>query len=598
MKALVAVEDGKYWEHHGVRPFSVLRAFWQNVTSRRRISGASTITMQSVRLIEPHRKSYFEKWMEMFRALKMEREKDKIWIISQYLNRAPFGSNLIGIESAAQGWFGKGAKELGLGEAALLAGIVQAPSRFRPDRHLDKALVRRDYVLARMVECGYATEEQIGAAKSVIPEVRRSPRPFRHPHYCDWYMNEVLMRDRSRQRISGDFTTPLDADVQKLCEDVVNEPAGHSAAAVVMKVATGEVIALAVSGEYFGEADGQVNTALAPRPAGSTLKPFLAAQALSLGIITADSALLDAPLSVKGYNPQNFDGKFRGEVPLRDALIESLNLPFVRLLSDVGVESFATYLRSHGFRLAADGKDPSATYGLGLAVGNAEVTLMELVRAYRILAASASPESLAVAEMLSGTERSAAAFGHVADVTLPRFAWKTGTSSAYRDAWTVAWNPEYVIGVWCGHLTGFGDESIVGAKAAAPLAWKIARALYPDESAAPWFRSGGGTADASAGRTGKSSASPAARGRIVPAIKSPQPGTVYKLIDSDLPQRLVAKTAGFPEGTRLWWFLDGVPAGETAGPSPFTCALTPGSHTLSCSAADGSTASTTFTVEE
>ena len=145
VKALVASEDGTFWTHGGVRPLSALRAAFQNVFSGRRVSGASTITMQAVRLIAPHPKSLWWKWKEAVLAVKMERCKSKEWIVTQYLNRAPFGANFVGVEAAAQGWFGKGAKELGLGEAALLAGMVQAPSRYRPDRHYDRAIARRDY---------------------------------------------------------------------------------------------------------------------------------------------------------------------------------------------------------------------------------------------------------------------------------------------------------------------------------------------------------------------------------------------------------------------------------------------------------------------
>ena len=157
VKAIVASEDGTFWTHCGVRPLSALRAAFQNVTTGRRVSGASTITMQAVRLIAPHPKSLKWKFIEAVKALKMERRKDKRWILSQYLNRAPYGSNFVGIEAAANGWFGKGAKELGIGEAACLAGMVQAPSRFRPDRSLDSLLKRREYVLGRMLTLGYIT---------------------------------------------------------------------------------------------------------------------------------------------------------------------------------------------------------------------------------------------------------------------------------------------------------------------------------------------------------------------------------------------------------------------------------------------------------
>ena len=217
VKAIVASEDGTFWTHRGVRPLSALRAAFQNLTTRRRVSGASTITMQTVRLIAPHPKSLFQKYCEAIRALKMERKRGKLWILSQYLNRAPFGSNLVGIEAAANGWFGKGAKELGLGEAACLAGMVQAPSRFRPDRSIDAALRRRAYVLERMRALGYITEEQRQAAETVRPVVCRAPRPFRHPFFCDWAMAQAC-GGGAPSRLGGDRVTTLDADVQGLCD--------------------------------------------------------------------------------------------------------------------------------------------------------------------------------------------------------------------------------------------------------------------------------------------------------------------------------------------------------------------------------------------
>ena len=339
VKAVVASEDGSFWRHHGGRPRSFRRAACQNVFHRRRISGASTITMQAVRLISPHPKNLWWKWKEAVQARKMERAKTKEWILSQYLNRAPFGSNLVGIESAAQGWFGKGAKDLGLGEAAMLAGMVQAPSRFRPDRGYDRAIRRRDYVLGRMLELGLADARQVEGAKSVRPVVRRAPRPFACPHFCDWVVS-------TRQ---GDVSTALDADVQAVCERAVNgasEAGAYSSAAVVMRVSDGQVVAMAVSGDYFNPDGGQVNTALAPRPAGSTLKPFLTALAFERDVISPSDRLVDAPVSFQGYRPANFDGRYRGEVTVREALVQSLNVPFVLLLRELGVETFGQALRS------------------------------------------------------------------------------------------------------------------------------------------------------------------------------------------------------------------------------------------------------------
>ncbi|MBO7721831.1 MAG: transglycosylase domain-containing protein [Kiritimatiellae bacterium] len=621
VKALVAAEDGEFWRHRGVRPLSVARAAFQNLTHGRRLSGASTITMQTVRLIRPHPKSYWWKWKEAVMALKMERVKDKLWIISQYLNRAPFGSNLVGVEAAAQGWFGKGAKELGLGEAAMLAGMVQAPSRYRPDRCRERALKRREYVLERMRELGMIDGRQLSAARGVLPEIRRSKRPFAAPHYCDWYLR------RLGEDAGGDRTTPLDPDVQRICENAVNAAAaksGCACAAVVTRVRDGEVVAMACSGDYFDGRDGQVNTAVSPRPAGSTLKPFLAALAMDSGTVAPDERLKDAPQSFKGYRPANFDGRHRGRVSLRDALVLSLNLPFVRLLNRVGVEKFGARLRRLGFSGLPD--DLSRT-GLGMAVGNVEVTLAELTAAYGTVARGGaavdgstvfSPAACyIVSEMLSGGERAGAALGHVADVDAARFAWKTGTSSAYRDAWTVAWNPEYAVGVWCGHKRGgFGDRSVVGAKAAAPVCWKISRQLRRT----PWFREPPGVvhrkicsfsglaASADCPETedglaidGSSPATPCemhrrgADGRVTVLedrgdelfILRPEDGAEIKKIPGALDQRLICQAAGDAADATVWWFVDGKPAGKSPGKDAVAVEVGVGEHVITCSNSSG-----------
>ena len=631
-KALIASEDSSFWTHCGVRPLSILRAAWQNLTSRRRISGASTITMQALRLIRPHPKTLLWKWREAVMAMKMERAKDKLWILSQYLNRAPFGSNLVGIESAAQGWFGKGAKELGLGEAALLAGIVQAPSRFRPDRAMERALKRRDYVLGRMRELGIIDDFQLEAAMGVVPEVRRSQRPFRAPHFCDWALRRSGL-DQQRQSTSGMLHTALDADLQEVCENAVqgaSERGGWSVAAVVLRTSDLEPVAMAVSGDYFDAKGGQVNTAASPRPAGSTLKPLLVALAMDLGLVTPEERLNDTPKAYKGYRPANFDAKHRGRVTVRDALVLSLNLPFVQLLERVGIERFGSLLRSLGFsHMSAQ----DSSFGLGMAIGNVEVTLLELARAYAIVASGGEGGLLSagarylISDMLSGVERSGAALGHIADVSTSRFAWKTGTSAAYRDAWTVAWNPEYVVGVWCGHMYGgFGDKTLVGAKAAAPVCWTIARALYPQNDG-PWFDEPpevfcrevcsltGLPANpdcpvremgrALKGRSSSALCKAHRRGvdgnvEEIPEngleIASPEDGARFTLVDGVPQQRIACQVVDNPDDRKLWWFVDGVPVGESLGVRPFTIAMDKGEHVISCAASDGSSASVQVTV--
>ena len=634
VKALVASEDGEFWSHHGVRPLSIIRASFQNLFYRRRISGASTITMQAVRLINPHPKTMWCKWKEAVMAVKMDFKKTKIWILSQYLNRAPFGANFVGIESAAHGWFGKGAKDLGIGESAMLAGMVQAPSRFRPDRNYERAFHRRDYVLNRMKKLGYITEEQRLAARSVRPVVCRSPRPFKHPYFCD-YILASLGRNRALQKKSGIINTSLDTDIQSIvCNsvDAAAKDGGYSVASVVMKAATGEVAALHCSGDYFSDKDGQVNTALAPRPAGSTLKPFLAALAMDAGLATPSTRLLDTPLSVKGYRPANFDSAYRGRVSLSDSLILSLNIPFVRLLGKIGVERFGDKLRELGFKhLNVDDGDS----GLGMAIGNVETTLVELTRAYQKLACGGDgifsrESSYLVSEILSGAERSSAALGHIADVVTPRFAWKTGTSSAYRDAWTVAWNPEYVIGVWCGHKRGgFGDKTLVGAKAAAPVCWQIARQLYPQNNG-PWYvkietikerdfcQLTGEIASANCLKREKGSfiagvSSPrpcsahrqGADGKVSAMdecvnngfrIMSPENDAKFQLVKGMFRERIVFRTADAKDDEILWWFVDGVQCGKTVGLEPFIYEMEEGAHCVLAVNAAGDSSKVDFEV--
>lgn len=634
VKALIASEDGEFWSHGGVRPLSIVRAVFQNVFYRRRISGASTITMQAVRLIKPHPKTMWWKWKEAVMAVKMERRKSKIWILSQYLNRAPYGSNFVGIEAASRGWFGKGPKDLGIGEAAMLAGMVQAPSRFRPDKNYERAFHRRDYVLRRMEKLGYITEEQRQAARSVRPVVCRSPRPFKHPYFCD-YILASIGKDRALQKKSGIINTSLDEDIQSIvcgAVDAAAKDGGYSVAAVVMKVLSGEVVALHCSGDYFSDADGQVNTALAPRPAGSTLKPFIAAQAMDLGFVTPSTRLWDSPMSVKGYRPANFDSAYRGRVTLSDSLILSLNIPFVRLVSKLGVERFADKLRELGLKHL---NYNDADSGLGIAIGNVEVTLVELTSAYQKLACGGGgvfsrESSYLVSEILSGQERSSAALGHIADVVTSRFAWKTGTSSAYRDAWTVAWNPEYVIGVWCGHKRGgFGDKTLVGAKAAAPLCWKIARQLYPQNNG-PWYVKMGTikevdvcslTGDVASQDCPKkekgdfisgvnsprpcSSHRRGADGKIVTIdecanksfkIISPENDAKFQLVGGTLCERIVFRTVDVKDDEILWWFVDGVQSGKTMGPEPFIYEMKEGAHSVLAVSAEGNSAKVDFEV--
>ncbi len=669
VQAVIAAEDKRFTSHHGVDPGALARAAWQNITSHRRISGASTITMQTVRLIRPHRRNLFWKVIESVQALRLERTMTKEEILSQYLNRAPFACNFVGVEAAAWGWFGKAPKELNLAEASLLAGLLQSPTRFRPDRYPEAAKKRRTYVLDRMEQLGMVRAEQRNDAERMPLVLRRAPRPFAEPFFCDWVQ-------QTARRYTGDLTTTLERALQYAVSERVARQAeaqGCDVAAVVLEVNSGAVRAMSCSGAYFDVPDGQVNTAAMPRPAGSTLKPFVYALAMDRGMLTPGWVLADVPRRFGNDEPLNFSGSFMGLVTAREALILSLNLPAIEVEERVGQPLFYETLR----QLGLDALNRSAAhYGLGLVLGNGSASLIELANAYACLArggrwqqcrffeekdgppASCPQEgrrifsegaSWLVTEMLSGDERAQDAVGHVANVRLARFAWKTGTSSGFRDAWTVAWNPEYVVAVWCGFKSGRrGSETLIGKKVAAPVVWEIIRHLYPT-GGSPWYERPAAVKErevcAVSGRVAgplcewrekdlglvqcssceicpvhvrdgkgpirarwplevaafldaqRRNMTDAHAGGDVMKIVSPAEGSVFRIADGLASQQVVFKVAGVASGEAVYWFRNDALEGTTAGGQPFFWTPERGTQRIICSAVSGASDTVTIHVE-
>ncbi len=650
-KAMVASEDRRFWTHPGVDGWALVRAVSQNLAGGRRVSGASTISTQVIRLLEPRRRTLPTKAIEAFRALQLERRLGKREILAQYLDRAPFGGNLVGIEAAARRYFGKGAAELSLAEAALLAGLPQSPSRLRPDRHPEAAKKRQAYVLERMEACGFITAPERAEALAQPLAARPGTYPFRAPHFCD------LVGVPARAEADATVRTTLDGDLQRMAEEILRRHLDGGSVAggavVVLEVKTGAVRALVGSPDYFAERQaGQVNGAVAPRAAGSTLKPFAYALALDRGLATPATVIPDVPMRFRDLDPRNFARDCRGLVSVRDALVASLNLPAIEIERRVGPERFWATLRELGL---ATIDRPAAHYGLGLVLGNAEVRLLDLANAYACFARGGawaparfvesgkppapkpvfSPEACwLVSDMLGGDERAMDTTGHAADVRLPPMAWKTGTSAGLRDAWTVAWNPEYVIGVWVGNPDGSAADELVGRKTATPIAWDLFRRLYPD-NAGPWFARPAGVEPramcAASGcapgphcahriedwaiaqvsrreicpvhRAGPEDVWPAAVAsflarRAAPApeepaeavrILAPARGSTYRwLADLDVDaQRLALDAASDRTGEVLHWFVDDKPVGKSQVGRPLFWPLERGTHQIVCSTARG-----------
>lgn len=650
-KAVVAAEDRRFWSHPGVDVLALARAVGQNLACGRRVSGASTISTQVIRMLEPRRRTLAAKAIEAFLALQLERRHRKDEILAQYLDRAPFGGNLVGIEAAARRYFGKGAAQLSLAEAALLAGVPQSPARLRPDRHFERAKRRQAYVLERMEACGFISARERAAGLAQPLAIRPGRYPFRAPHFCDWAGVPA--------RVGADATvrTTLDADLQRTAEAVLRRRlqagAAQGGAVVVLDVKTGAVRAMVGAPDYraAGRA-GQVNGALAPRAAGSTLKPFAYALALDRGLVTPATMIADVPTRFRDLDPRNFSLDYRGLVGVRDALVQSLNLPAIEIERRVGQERLYAALRELGLATIAQ---PPDHYGLGLVLGNAEVRLLDLANAYACLARGGewapvrclesaappatrpvfSPEACwLVGDMLGGEERARDATGHAAAVRLPPLAWKTGTSAGLRDAWTVAWNPEYVVGAWVGNPDGSSSDDLVGRKIATPIAWDLFRRLYPDNQG-PWFARPAGIekrvvcADSGCApgrhcphrvetwaiarvsrrelcpvhRTGSAAIWPAevasflAR-RAVPApaepaeavrILSPARGSVYRQMPAGetAAQRLALEAASDRPGETFHWFVDDRAVGQSRPGEKLFWPLARGRHEIVCSTAQG-----------
>ena len=504
--AAVAGEDKRFFRHPGVDPIALLRAAAQNVSSGKIVSGASTISTLVIKLTGGRRqRNLLTKCIEAFRALQMERVATKREIMEQYLNRAPFGSNLNGIAAAARRYYGKEPRDLTLAEAALLMGVPQSPARLRPDRFPAAARDRMAQILERMEDGGLISEEEKQQALEQPVSAGFHPLPRVAPHFCDLIS--------SRYPEEKTVRTFLDPDLQRMIEEVLRKDARSRSAAgisggsvVVIDVPSGEVRALAGSPDYADPVSGQVNCAVSSRSPGSALKPFIYALAFDRGLCTPETILADVPVAWSDYRPENFDGSFRGAVTVRSALINSLNIPAVRLAKGLGVPELLQLFRQAGLSTL---NKPAGHYGLGLAIGDGEVTLLDLTNAYAALARgglffpchlTAADKSFTgkrlfspgaawmITDILRNKNRRASPDNIPTASTCPEFAWKTGTSNGYRDAWAIGYTPEYAVGVWIGNPNGTPAKYLTGSTMAAPVLKDIFRRLYPKGNSPPFPR--------------------------------------------------------------------------------------------------------------
>jgi len=497
LQALLGYEDRWFWRHPGINPVALLRAGAQMLGSRRIVSGGSTLTMQVARIIDPglhgaRTRTPWGKLRQLLRALQLEAHLSKREILALYLERAPFGGTIEGVEAASWAYLGKPAARLSHAEAALLAVLPQAPSRLRPDRAPDAARVARDKLLARLTSIGAWTRAQVDEAR-IEPVVSRRLRPP---------MDAALLAQRLRNAhpAASRIASTLDPALQRTLEERVagyfsDLPPRTSAALLVVDNATLEARAY-VGSVAFGDKQrlGDVDMVQAWRSPGSTLKPFLYGMALDDGLIHSESLLIDAPQSFSGYRPSNFDAAFNGPVGVAEALRLSLNVPAVELLDRVGPVRFAARLERAGITL----KFPrGATPNLSLILGGTGARLEDLVGAFaalhrdgiagRVRYTSGDPRierrllssgaAWIVREILASNPRPGERDDTFDTGRRPKVAWKTGTSYGFRDAWAIGGTRAFTVGVWVGRPDGTPLPGQYGAVTALPLLFEVVDSL-------------------------------------------------------------------------------------------------------------------------
>jgi penicillin-binding protein 1C len=491
--ATLRYEDKYYARHPGVNPVALLRSAL-NLRAGGAHSGASTITMQLARLrFHLPTRTLSGKFVQIIRALELERHYSKAEILEAYLNLAPYGRNIEGVGAASQIYFDKPASRLTRPEAVALSVIPQSPARRalfvdRDNRSLDSAQSNW-YDRAKIDRQVFARLFSARAQKA---------RKFLAPHF----VQEIVAAEKGRDEI----VTTLDLAKQQLIErriaDYIQTNRGRgiqNAAALLVDTRTMDVLAQIGSADFFNaEIQGQVDGTRAPRSPGSTLKPFVYALALQQGLIHPLSILSDAPRSFGDYNPENFDREFVGPIRASDALARSRNLPAVELASQLHHPTLYEFLRGAGVKLPRS----ESLYGLALPLGGAEVTMEDLVRLYAALANNGELRPLRRTSCDPTTPRGRsiivpeAAFLTLEMLNLPRpevgraysdqaapVFWKTGTSHGFRDAWSIAVFNHYVLAVWIGNFDGRANGTFVGRIAAAPLLFQIIdslRATWPE----------------------------------------------------------------------------------------------------------------------
>lgn len=542
--ATIAVEDANFYSHPGVDPVGIVRAVWINLTSGETVSGGSTITQQLARILlfdeeERTERSLRRKIREAVLAWQLTQRYSKDEILTLYLNQSYYGGMAYGIEAAAQTYFNKSASDLILPECALLAGLTQTPGLYNPYTNPELAIERQKVVLGLMEKHGFISDEERLSAEKMPMAFNQAPYPMEAAHFV-WLikdrLDEMFLSGELNPHESLVIRTTLDVNMQHVVETVARRHIEsfqndddlmsrnvNNAAVVVIDPATGDVLALLGSVDYFDDRiRGAINMAAMPRQTGSAFKPFIYALALDPSRPqpwTAGTAILDVTTNFVAndgaiYTPVNYDGKEHGYVSVREALASSLNVPAVKTLEKVGLNDTIGL----GQKLGITTLDRPDRYDLSLALGGGEVSLLELTAAYSVLANEGvyvgrrlilsienadgevlfeqetgqpvqviSPQvTWLISDILSDDQARSRTFGSNSALRLDRpAAVKTGTTTNFYDNWTVGYTPSLTVGVWVGNSTFTPMQNVTGLTGAGPIWHDVMRTILerrPEEN--------------------------------------------------------------------------------------------------------------------
>ena len=535
IKAIIEKEDSWFYWHFGINPVSIVRAFYRNVISGETQLGASTITMQVARMLEPKKRTYFNKLAEMFRAMQIEIKYSKEEILELYLSLLPFGGNIEGVKSASYIYFNRPPDKLSLAQSITLAVIPNDPNNLRLDINHKETVIpgseatresdnRNSLFDSGQAGMTRATANQIVQKRNFWINKFKQEKIFSSSDLKD-ALDEPIEKNRYaipvtaphfsyyvKDNFNGDILkTTLDLSIQQTAENILLRNVRKTfykgitnGALLVIDNRNSSVVAYCGSADFYDESSfGQVNGITAIRSPGSTLKAALYAFAFDDGNLTPQMKFADIPTDFHGYQPENYDLKFNGNVSTEFALLNSLNIPAVKVLEQVGLNSFIVFLENCGFNQIQKQK---SKLGLSMILGGCGTNLQELTRLFSAFARKgmlytfnfistgneesgeqifSEASSYLIANILSGTSRS-----DIADLSnyskLPNFAWKTGTSYGKRDAWAIGFNPNFTIGVWMGNFNGVGSPNLSGGEVAVPLLFDLFNAIDYD-SDVKWF---------------------------------------------------------------------------------------------------------------